>query len=230
MAVSTPLRSLRAEQSLTWTSLRLNPQPVNHPHPLIYLLDDDPGMVKALRRLLMAEDFEVSGFTSVTAFLKAHDPRRLACLVLDVAMPELDGIHLQQRLTHDGILLPIIFLTGHGDIPMSVKAMKAGAVDFLTKPVNSADLIRAVRAGLERARHRHETNGFAARVSRLTPREREVFERVITGQLNKQIAADLGTGEQNIKIHRARVMQKLEVESLADLVRMAERVGLDQLK
>lgn len=183
-------------------------------------------MVRALRRLLLAEGFEVDGFTSVASFLEAHDSARDACLVLDVAMPELDGIHLQERLTHDGILIPIVFLTGHGDIPTSVRAMKAGAVDFLTKPVNAPDLIRAVKAGLKRARKRRETQSFAARLSLLTPREREVFEHVVTGQLNKQIAADLGTGEQNIKIHRARVMQKLEVESLAELVCLAERAGL----
>jgi FixJ family two-component response regulator len=143
-----------------------------------------------------------------------------------VAMPELDGIHLQQRLSQDGILIPLIFVTGHGDIPMSVRAMKAGAVDFLTKPVNAPDLIQAVKVGLARSRERIETALFASRLSRLTTREREVLEHVITGDLNKQIAADLGTGEQNIKVHRARVMQKMEVESLAELVRMAERVGL----
>jgi FixJ family two-component response regulator len=141
-------------------------------------------------------------------------------------MPELDGIHLQQRLSQDGILIPLIFVTGHGDIPMSVRAMKAGAVDFLTKPVSAPELIQAVKVGLARSRERIETALFASRLSRLTTREREVLEHVITGDLNKQIAADLGTGEQNIKVHRARVMQKMEVESLAELVRMAERVGL----
>ncbi len=199
---------------------------MNHLNPLIYLLDDEPGMVKALRRLLLAEGYEVSGFTSATAFLKACDPHRECCLVLDIAMPELDGIHLQHRLTREGILIPIVFLTGHGDIPMSVKAMKAGAVDFLTKPVNAPELLRAVKAGLRRSFDQRATSDFVARLSRLTPREHEVFEHVITGELNKQIASDLGTGEQNIKIHRARVMQKLEVESVAELVRLTERAGL----
>ncbi len=195
--------------------------------PLVYLLDDDPGMVKALRRLLMLEGFEARGFTSVAAFLKVCEPERQCCLVLDVAMPELDGIQLQQRLSQEGRRIPVVFLTGHGDIPMSVRAMKAGAVDFLTKPVNAPDLVRAVRAGLDRSKEQGRIARFAHLLSRLTAREREVFEHVVSGELNKQIAAGLGTGLQNIKIHRARVMQKLEVESLAELVRMAERVGVD---
>ena len=136
---------------------------------------------------------------------------------------------LQQRLTHAGILLPIVFLTGHGDIPMSVQAIKAGAVDFLTKPVNDADLLRAVRAALQRAAEQHEraseTAKLRERLASLTPREREVMDHVVAGRLNKQIAGDLGTGEHTIKVHRARVMQKLGVESLADLVRVAENLG-----
>ncbi len=147
-------------------------------------------------------------------------------------MPELDGLELQQRLTHQGILLPIIFLTGHGDIPMSVRAIKAGATDFLTKPVDAASLLQAVRAALQLAQARRaaldETAQLAARLGTLTPREREVMQHVVAGQLNKQIAADLGTGEQNIKLHRAHIMQKMGVVSLADLVRAAERLGLGQ--
>jgi FixJ family two-component response regulator len=199
---------------------------MNHSNGLVYLLDDEPGMVKALKRLLVVEGFEVRGFTSVAAFLQAYETGRESCLVLDVAMPELDGLHLQQRLTHEGILIPIVFLTGHGDIPMSVRAMKAGAVDFLTKPVHDVDLLRAVRAALARASEQHQTAAVSLRLSRLTPREREVMEHVIAGKLNKQIAADLGTGEQNIKIHRARVMQKMEMQSVADLVRIAEKIGI----
>ena len=144
-------------------------------------------------------------------------------------MPELNGLELQQRLTCTGVLLPIVFLTGHGDIPMSVQAIKAGAVDFLTKPVNDADLLRAVRAALQRAAEQRDSISEMAslrqRYSSLTPREREVMEHVVAGQLNKQIAADLGTGEHTIKVHRARVMEKMGVESLADLVRAAERLG-----
>ena len=170
------------------------------------------------------------GFTSAKTFLESYRAEDLSCLVLDVAMPELNGLELQQRLTHAGILLPIVFLTGHGDIPMSVQAVKAGAVDFLTKPVNDADLLRAVRAALQRAAEQRDVMAEMAvlrqRYASLTPREREVMAHVVAGQLNKQIAGDLGTGEQTIKVHRARVMEKMAVDSLADLVRAGERLGL----
>src|SRR5512135_87937 len=196
----------------------------------VFLLDDEPEMVKALTRLLRAKRFDVRGFVSVDAFLKAYSPQESACLVLDVAMPELDGLELQRRLNQQEFPLPIIFLTGHGDIPMSVRAIKAGATDFLTKPVDGAALVAAVRMALEAAKTRHqtfaETEVLKARLASLTPREREVMEHVVAGQLNKQIAADLGTGEQNIKVHRAHVMRKMGVESLADLVRAAERLGV----
>jgi FixJ family two-component response regulator len=197
---------------------------------IVYVLDDEPEMVKALTRLLRARRFEVRGFTSVRTFLETCRPEDTACLVLDVAMPELDGLELQRRLTHQGIPIPIIFLTGHGDIPMSVQAIKAGATDFLTKPVDAAALVQAVYAALRVAETRRqaiaETAALAARLASLTPREREVMEHVVAGQLNKQIAYDLGTGEQNIKLHRAHIMQKMGVESLADLVRAAGRLGI----
>jgi FixJ family two-component response regulator len=201
----------------------------SHP-PTVFVLDDDPEMVKALTRLLRAKQFEVRGFASVRTFLEAYRAEDAACLVLDVAMPELDGLELQRHLTHKGILIPIIFLTGHGDIPMSVRAIKAGATDFLTKPVDAAALVQAVRAALATAEARRretaETAALAARLATLTPREREVMEHVVTGQLNKQIAADLGTGEQNIKVHRRHVMDKMGIQSLADLVRAAARLGV----
>jgi FixJ family two-component response regulator len=190
---------------------------------IVYLLDDEPEMVKALSRLLRVHRFELRCFTSVRAFLEAWRPGEVACLVLDVAMPELDGLGLQKRLNRDARLIPIVFLTGHGDIPMSVQAIKAGATDFLTKPVDEVALVRAVNGALQLAA---ANVALAARFAALTPREREVMEHVVVGKLNKQIAADLGTGEQNIKIHRARVMDKMEVESLADLVRAAERLGI----
>lgn len=199
---------------------------------IVYLLDDEPEMVKALTRLLRGKLFEVRGFTSATEFLKAYNPQAPACLVLDVAMPELDGLELQRSLTHQGILIPIIFLTGHGDIPMSVRAIKAGATDFLTKPVGSDQLIQAVRNALQTAESRQqtisETAALAVCLATLTAREREVMKHVVAGRLNKQIAADLGTGEQNIKFHRAHIMKKMGVESLADLVRAAERLGTAQ--
>jgi FixJ family two-component response regulator len=209
---------------------------VARPSPLgtVYVLDDEPGMVKALTRLLRARRFEVRGFTCARAFLQAFRPEDRACLVLDVAMPELDGLELQRRLTHQGILIPIIFLTGHGDIPMSVRAIKAGATDFLTKPVDASQLIEAVRAALRQAKARHQelaaTAELAGRLATLTPREREVMQQVVAGQLNKQTAAALGTGEQNIKLHRAHLMKKMGVESLADLVRAAERLDLGKTR
>lgn len=199
---------------------------------IVYLLDDEPEMVKALTRLLRARRFDVRGFTSVGAFLETFRPEDTACLVLDVAMPELDGLELQRHLTHKGILIPTIFLTGHGDIPMSVRAIKAGATDFLTKPVDAAALIQAVRAALHVAETRGqtiaETRALETRLARLTPREHEVMGHVVAGRLNKQIASDLGTGEQNIKVHRGNVMRKMGVVSLADLVRAASRLGIGQ--
>jgi FixJ family two-component response regulator len=197
----------------------------------VYLLDDEPGMLKALARLLKTEGFNVEAHSTVKGFLDACRPAEICCLVLDVSMPELDGMELHRRLTRAGILIPIVFLTGHGNIPMSVRAIKEGAVDFLTKPVNDADLIRAVRAGLKHASDRHNEIAEAASLARkyalLTPREQEVMCHVITGKLNKQIAADLGTGEQNIKIHRARVLEKMAVDSVASLVRAAQSLGLE---
>ena len=197
---------------------------------IVYIVDDEAGMRKALTRLLRSEGFDVRAFASAADFLAAYRAKETACLILDVAMPELDGLELQRRLTHAGLLMPIVFLTGKGDIPMSVHAIKAGAVDFLTKPVNDADLLRAVRAALQQAASQKATHAtttaLTARYASLTPREREVMAHVVAGKLNKQIAADLGTGEQTIKVHRGRVMEKMGVESLADLVRAAERLGI----
>jgi len=195
---------------------------------LVYLLDDEIEMVKALTRLLRSRGFEVRGFTSAREFLAAFNPQEVACLVLDVAMPELDGLELQRRLTHQGILIPIIFVTAHGDIPMSVRAIKNGATEFLTKPVEAVTLVAAVHAALREAATRRqtisETAAWAARLATLTPREAEVMQHVVAGRLNKQIAADLGTGEQNIKLHRAHIMKKMGVQSLAELVRAVERL------
>ena len=200
------------------------------PGGIVYVLDDEPEIVKAITRLLRVRRFDVRGFTSVPCFLAAYRPESNACLVLDVAMPELDGLKLQQHLTHQGILIPIIFLTGHGDIPMSVRAIKAGATDFLAKPVDAAVLVGAVRDALQiaeiRWRAAAETEALTARMASLTPRQREVMEHIVAGQLNKQVAYDLGTGEQNIKLHRAQIMRKMGVDSLAELVRIAERLGI----
>ena len=193
---------------------------------VVYLLDDEPEMVKALTRLLRAKKFEVRGFTSVRTFLKEYQPTDNACLVLDVAMPELNGLDLQQQLTHYGILIPVVFLTGHGDIPSSVRAIKAGATDFLTKPVDATALVRAVRAAFDAIAARRqadaETAALAAHLATLTPREREVMIQVVAGKRNREIAAALGTTEKTIKVHRARVMQKTGAKSLPDLVRLVD--------
>lgn len=196
----------------------------------VFLVDDDAEMAKALTRLLRAKGFAVEAFSSARAFAAAYRPVDPSCLVLDVAMPEMDGLELQQRLTRESVRLPIIFLTGHGDIPMSVRAIKAGAVDFLTKPVDHTDLVRAVRAALERstaqAAERAELSGLATRLASLTPREREVLEHVIAGRPNKQIAAALGACEQTIKVHRMRVTAKMGIASAVELARAAQRLGV----
>jgi FixJ family two-component response regulator len=196
----------------------------------VFLVDDEPELRHALERLLRAEGLEVAGYGSAAEFLAALSDDDAGCVVLDVAMPELDGLQLQQRLACSAARIAIVFLTGHGDIPMSVQAVKAGAVDFLTKPVRSADLLRAVRAALDHAGAQQSiaqsTAGLRARYEQLTPREREVFAHVIAGRLNKVIAARLGTSEQTIKVHRGRVMDKLGIDSVADLVRAAQQLGV----
>ena len=198
--------------------------------PTVFIVDDDPAVLKSLSRLLRAARLAVVTFPSPRDFLARHDSSLPGCLVLDVAMPGLNGFELQQALIASGHELPIIFLTGHGDIPMSVQAMKRGAVDFLTKPVNDDDLLKAINLALDQDRlQRHmraEIASIRQRLASLTPREREVLEHVIAGQLNKQTAADLGTAEKTIKVHRARVMEKMKVQSVAELVHLAERVGI----
>ena len=187
-------------------------------------------MLRALSRVLRARGFEVVTFDKQTDFFEHKRTTGPACLVLDLAMPGMDGLDVQQRLAEKYDDIPVIFLTGHGDIPTSVKAIKAGANDFLIKPINGDDLVAAVNSALNRAKIQQAENaelaGFKNRLELLTPRQREVFEYVIAGKLNKTIAADLGTGEQTIKVHRRRVMRKLGVKSLADLVRTAERLGI----
>ena len=199
-------------------------------HPIVFLVDDEPAVLKGLSRLLRSAGLAVETFSSSQDFLNHYLPHTPGCLVLDVAMPGLNGLELQKALTAKGSALPIIFLTGHGDIPMSVQAMKRGAADFLTKPVNDDELLKAIRAALEKdrvARHaRAEVAEIRQRLTTLTPREREVLEHVISGQLNKQTAADLGIGEKTIKVHRARVMEKMKAQSLVDLVRLAEKAGV----
>lgn len=189
----------------------------------VFVVDDEPALRRALERLLRGAGFDVAGYDSGEALLAALDEDARGCLVLDVAMPGIDGLAVQAALAEARNRLPVVFLTGHGDIPMSVQAMKAGAVDFLTKPVQRADLLRAVEAGLARVR---ATGSLSERLALLTPREREVLQHVIAGRMNKVIAASLGTTEQTVKVHRGRVMEKMGATSVVDLARMAEALGV----
>ena len=192
--------------------------------PTVFVVDDYAPGRKSIARLLRTAGFAVTAFASAKDFLAQYDPETPGCLVLDLAMPEVSGLELQS------ILLPIIFLTSHGDIPKSVRAMKHGASDFLTKPVNDEDLLAAVRVAIEKdralRREQAELSEIRARLATLTPREREVLEYVVAGKLNKQIAGELGTVEQTVKIHRAHVMQKMRVQSVAELVRLTQRCGI----
>jgi FixJ family two-component response regulator len=193
---------------------------------VIYVVDDDTGVLKALTRVLNGQGYEVLAFSSPTEFLARHDPAMPGCAIFDVSMPGLDGIELQAALKAGGVERPVIFITGVGDIPVTVRAMKAGAIDFLTKPVKSRDLLAAVAVAAEKeARTRELRNELASlndRLSKLTPREREVLAHVVAGQ----IAADLGIVEKTIKLHRSRMMHKMGVRTVAELVRIAERAGI----
>jgi FixJ family two-component response regulator len=213
-------------------AFRSNPDPRRSPLSTVFLVDDDPSVRNALKRLIRSAGYEVQAFASARDFLDCWraDEEGRGCLILDVRMPGLSGLGLQHHLQAANALLPIIFITGHGDIPMSVQAMKQGAVDFLPKPVKDKLLLNAIEQALERSAREHaaheEIDDIRRRLDTLTPRELEVLRLVVTGMLNKQIAYQLGTVEKTIKVHRARVMEKMEVQSLAELVRLAERVGI----
>jgi FixJ family two-component response regulator len=198
---------------------------------VVFVIDDDASMREAISRLLNAVGFRVKTFASARDFLGSQLPDVAGCVVLDVRLPGLSGLELQREMVERGIHVPIVFITGHGDIPMSVQAMKAGAVEFLTKPFRDQELLDAVRSGIHRDRkarqERAELAGLRASLAHLTKREREVMSLVVSGLLNKQIALRLGTSEKTIKIHRRHVMQKMRAESLADLVRMSQKLGID---
>jgi FixJ family two-component response regulator len=193
----------------------------------VFLVDDQPTVLKGLSRLLDAAGYAVQAYPSARAFLDAGHADAAGCLVLDLSMPDMDGIALQQALAAQACALPIIFLTGHGDLDSGISAMKQGASDFLTKPVDDERLLAAIDVALARnraARAEQLTRGeIAARLASLTPREHEVMELVIEGMLNKQIAAALGTVEKTVKVHRARVMTKMQVRSVSALVRLVDR-------
>jgi FixJ family two-component response regulator len=198
--------------------------------PIVFVVDDDSAARSAMESLLQSVGLRVETFGTAAEFLRREPADGPCCLVLDVRLPGMSGIELQRNLTSTGVKVPIIFITGHGDIPMSVEAMKAGAMEFLTKPFRGQELLDAIHIAIERNRAVRQDEARLAelrrRVDALTPREREVMQRVIAGLLNKQIAAELGASERTIKIHRANVMRKMGAESLPDLVRMAEKTQL----
>ncbi len=202
--------------------------------PIVYVVDDDESMRESLDSLIRSMGFRVSVFASAAEFLNAPREDAPSCLILDVRLPGLSGLDLQGELNRAGVDVPIIFITGHGDIPMTVKAMKAGAVEFLTKPFREQDLLdaigQAIRLDGENRRERGEIVELQTRFEKLTPREREVMQLVVAGMLNKQIAYRLGISEITVKIHRSQVVQKMQVDSVADLVRMSERLGLPAAK
>jgi RNA polymerase sigma factor (sigma-70 family) len=201
---------------------------MTEPKPTVFVVDDDPSVRKALSRLLKSHGLAVESFASAGEFLMRPHYDGPGCLVLDLRMPGLNGLELQQQLAPKGYHLPIVFITGHGDLPASVKAMKAGAVDFLPKPFHDSELLAAIQQALAKDKSarkaRDEMDDVQQKLERLTPRELEVMKLIVRGLLNKQAAADLGISEKTVKVHRARVMEKMQVRSFAELVHLSDRI------
>lgn len=198
--------------------------------PIIFVIDDDPAVREALDSLFRSVGLSARLFASTDEFLQSKRPDVPGCLVLDVRLPGLSGLDFQREMTGSGVHLPIIFISGHGDVPMSVRAMKAGAIEFLTKPFQDEDLLNAIQAGFERdrARRRKEADVAALKASfdTLSPREKEIMALVVAGQLNKQIAAKLGLSEITVKVHRGQVMRKMQARSVVELVRISDRLAV----
>jgi RNA polymerase sigma factor (sigma-70 family) len=201
---------------------------MSEPEPIVFVVDDDPSVRRAIERLIGCVGLRVGVFGSAQEFLASKRPNVPSCLVLDIRLPGISGLNLQRHLAKADIHIPIIFITAHGDIRMTVRAMKAGALEFLTKPFRDQDLLDAIQLALERDRGRRQQEAELAalyeRFELLSPREREVVALVVSGMLNKQIAARIGTAENTVKVHRSRAMEKLQAQSLADLVKMVERL------
>ena len=200
------------------------------PETMVFVVDDDPSFRRSTEALIGAAGFNVQTFSSAEEFLRSRRPDVPGCLVLDVRLPHLSGLDLQRELAKTNVEIPIIFITGHGDIPMTVQAMKGGATEFLTKPFREQDLLDAINKGIDFDRaarlQRAKLEDLRRRYHALTAREREVMAHVVTGMLNKQVAQELGTTEKTIKVHRGHIMQKMGVKSFADLVRSAEKLGI----
>jgi FixJ family two-component response regulator len=204
------------------------------PRPIVYIVDDEPGVRNSVSSLLRSVGLEVRAFACGVEFLESKREDAPECLVLDVRMPGVSGLDLQSHLTRSLSPLPVIFISGHGDIPLAVRVMKAGALEFLTKPFHDQDLLgaihRAIRHSSAARRHRAELAALRVRFASLTPREKDVMKGVVEGLLNKQVAAQFGTSEKTVKVHRAQVMRKMQARSLPDLVRMAQRLSLPALQ
>jgi RNA polymerase sigma factor (sigma-70 family) len=201
---------------------------MNEPASIVFVVDDDPSIRRAIKRLIESVGLYVELFGSAAEFTNSAHPDVVSCLILDIRLPGISGLDLQRKLAEAKTLFPIIFISAHGDVPMTVRAMKAGAIEFLTKPFRDQDLLDAVQVALERDRTRRRREGENAtlreRFESLSPREREVVGMVVSGMLNKQIAAEIGTTENTVKVHRSRGMEKMQAQSLADLVKMVERL------
>jgi RNA polymerase sigma factor (sigma-70 family) len=207
---------------------------MSEPESTVFVVDDDPSVRSAIKRLIVCVGLQVELFDSAQEFLASKFPNVPSCLVLDVRLPGISGLALQRQLAEANVQIPIIFITAHSDVPMTVRAMKAGAVEFLTKPFHDQDLLDAIHLALKRDRGRRQQEAELAvlreRFDSLSPREREVVTMVVSGMLNKQIAAQIGTAENTIKVHRSRAMEKMQANSLADLVKMIERLQVHSVK